>query len=232
MGPGAAAGRQRRNNGGRSGVGCCPRVTEIIDRIRVPMPMRAPMATSAASSAPEAGTQRLWQPRRASRESYGVLGGGCRAACGTGRADLFPFRARAMSTPEPDTARYAVRTAMATGASCSVPIWSKTVAHALSSAGPDPSGPAGVHRAAQDRGRGPARNERPGCPARNSGWGRTRYLLSAIAKTGSVTARRSSSRLRVIAELMRARWVKACGKLPSCPPVESISSENMPRWLP
>src|SRR5215472_2233217 len=42
----------------------------------------------------------------------------------------------------------------------------------------------------------------------------------------------SSSRLRLIAALISDRCVKACGKLPSCPPVESISSENRPRWLP
>jgi hypothetical protein len=30
---------------------------------------------------------------------------------------------------------------------------------------------------------------------------------------------------------MRARWVKACGKLPSASPVRPISSEFRPRWL-
>ena len=36
---------------------------------------------------------------------------------------------------------------------------------------------------------------------------------------------------RVMAASMSARWVKACGKLPSCRPVGPISSENRPRWL-
>ena len=37
---------------------------------------------------------------------------------------------------------------------------------------------------------------------------------------------------RAIAARISARWVNACGKLPSCSPVGSISSANRPTWLP
>ncbi len=36
---------------------------------------------------------------------------------------------------------------------------------------------------------------------------------------------------RVMAESIRARCVNACGKFPSCSPVDPISSEYSPRWL-
>jgi hypothetical protein len=51
---------------GRWGWGCGPRVTGIIDRIRVATLTREPMATPAASLVPRASTQHPWQPRRTS----------------------------------------------------------------------------------------------------------------------------------------------------------------------
>src|SRR6202011_3641133 len=44
---------------------------------------------------------------------------------------------------------------------------------------------------------------------------------------------RSASRVRsrLTAALMRARWVKACGKLPRASPVIEVSSANRPRWF-
>ena len=43
--------------------------------------------------------------------------------------------------------------------------------------------------------------------------------------------RQPSWRSRLKAALMRARWVKACGKLPSASPDGPISSAYRPRWL-
>ncbi len=40
-----------------------------------------------------------------------------------------------------------------------------------------------------------------------------------------------SARSRLTAALIRARWVNACGKLPSASPAEPISSANRPTWL-
>ncbi len=39
------------------------------------------------------------------------------------------------------------------------------------------------------------------------------------------------TRSRLKAALMSARWLKACGELPSCSPLRAISSENMDRWF-
>jgi hypothetical protein len=36
---------------------------------------------------------------------------------------------------------------------------------------------------------------------------------------------------RVVAAMMRERWVNACGKLPSCSPLGPISSANRPTWF-
>ncbi len=50
----------------------------------------------------------------------------------------------------------------------------------------------------------------------------------APGQGGAVVA---SARSRLTAALIRARWVKACGKLPSASPDEPISSAYRPRWL-
>src|SRR5947199_394475 len=54
------------------------------------------------------------------------------AAFVLGPAGLPPRLASAVSVPVPDTARYAVRTAMATGAICRVPIWVVRAARTIS----------------------------------------------------------------------------------------------------
>jgi fucose 4-O-acetylase-like acetyltransferase len=54
----------------------------------------------------------------------------------------------------------------------------------------------------------------------------------ACAQPGRVTpSTLSSSASSASAASISARWVKACGKLPSCSPVGPISSENRPTWL-
>lgn len=45
----------------------------------------------------------------------------------------------------------------------------------------------------------------------------------------TVRARRGNARL--VQALMSDRWLKACGKTPSCSPALPISSEYRPRWL-
>src|SRR3954471_6241425 len=42
---------------------------------------------------------------------------------------------------------------------------------------------------------------------------------------------RSSASSSVVAAMMRERWVKAWGKLPSCSPLGPISSANRPTWF-
>jgi pimeloyl-ACP methyl ester carboxylesterase len=55
--------------------------------------------------------------------------------------------------------------------------------------------------------------------------------LKTYQLPGSTPAPWSSWWSRLTAALIRARWLKACGKLPSCSPVAPISSEYRPRWL-
>ena len=57
-------------------------------------------------------------------------------------------------------------------------------------------------------------------------------VVAACDSTGLTAVEPWSSwLLRLIAALIRARWLNACGKLPSCSPVLLISSEYRPRWL-
>jgi Uncharacterized protein conserved in bacteria (DUF2252) len=61
--------------------------------------------------------------------------------------------------------------------------------------------------------------------------GEVELCYPALASAGSPRSRWSSWSLRVIAALISDRCVNACGKLPSCSPVDPISSEYRPRWL-
>ena len=82
-------------------------------------------------------------------------------------------------------------------------------------------------RRRRDLGRlAPARGERPAMRA-SPAFPAPRTAIFRLA----MGERYPSWWSRFTAALMSARWVKACGKFPSCSPVGPISSEKSPRWF-
>src|SRR5467141_852607 len=74
----------------------------------------------------------------------------------------------------------------------------------------------------------PCGRERPAVTGSRSRWHGRRPGIHFAHGGGSSP---DSARSRLQAALIRARWVNACGKLPSASPAGPISSANRPTWL-